>query len=34
MIYTVDVIKRLEEVAEQAKWFKQEISIVKGTSAA
>lgn len=34
IIYTGDVIKRLEQIAEQAKQFAQEISIVNYDSAA
>lgn len=34
ILYTGDVIKRLEEIAEQAKGFTQEISIVNYNSAA
>lgn len=34
VIYTGDVIKRLEQIAEQAKQFKQEISIVNYNGAA
>ena len=34
IIYTGDVIKRLEQIAEQAEQFTQEISIVDYSSAA
>ena len=34
IIYTWDVIKRLEQIAEQAEQFTQEISIVDYSSAA
>ena len=34
IIYTGDVIKRLEQITEQAKQFTQEISIVNYSSAA
>lgn len=34
IIYTGDVIKRLEQITEQAKQFAQEISIVNYSSAA
>lgn len=34
IIYTGDVVKRLEQIAKQAKQFAQEISIVNYSSAA